>query len=494
VSDKRAISKQDAMRKLRIRIEGKKAHIGRLKNKLAQIPDAPSIFVFGKKEYCSQPAHDCSKEERTEWRRGFREARNCMFGARGSADETGGNSTYRITYHRDVIKCINYLGKPKPYIAVEFLLWVKGKKAGRFCLRERAGRELQAIIAENGKKFEHQDVVSETAKNEDGTPKTVPRKVTEGRVALKVFFMRKGNAWNIYVSYPLTARPQNTAVKGAIGIDTNHGHFDSYEVSREGFIFGQYRHNAYDVNASKQEKKRAIAAHIRQLVFRAHELGYAIVLENLDFEYAKSTLRNKLGATLHTIPYKTLAAKFRRECARMGVPIRFIAPSYTSLIGNILSTLNARLSRDVAAAGVIALMGLEGGGQYLLSLVEQVESAGKPGSFRLRVNEKNRGGRHVEVIGINLRQSDSKESQPTGAKAPLRQVGVMVSNIVQAAREIRRSGRIICRACTDAEKKASLRGAEPRRQSQWQGILARRCLKSLHVSNSSACSSLGKFG
>ena len=493
VSPKKAASKQDSMRKLRLRIDGKKKHIARLQRRREKLPDKPSVFAFGKKAYCSQPGQGGTQKERDAWRRGFREARNCMFGAPGSSDEAGGNSTYRITYSRDLVKCRKHLGRPQAYVVVEFKVWVKGKMAGKFYLRERTGRELQAIIEKNGEKFAREKVVSETAKNPDGTPKVVPRKVRTGRVALKVFFMRKGNAWNIYISYPLTAKPQNVSVKGAIGVDTNHGHFDSYEVSKDGFIFGQYHRNAYDIDGASAKKRHAIAAHIRKLVFRAWELGYAIVLENLDFEYAKSTLRNKLGATLHTMPYKAIAAKFRRECLRMGVPIRFIAPSYTSLLGNILSTLNCRLSRDVAAAGTIALMGLEDGGQHLLSLVEQVELSGEPGSFLLRLNEKNKCGRHVKVVGINLRQSDSKVSQPTGAQAPLKHVGAVIQQIARAAGSIRRAGRILCQASRDNGKATSRRGAEPRRQSQKQVILASRCRMSLSYSRLSSRSSLSRF-
>ena len=488
LGDKKAASKLNALKRLKNRISGKKAHIARLKKKYARLPERPGVFVFGKTEYLNQPKHDCSKQERNAWRRGFREARNCMFGAPGSSDEAAGNSTYRITYKRDLTKCVNFLGKKKVYTVVEFDVWHKGKLAGHFCLRERSGRELLAIVEKNGTKFDFEEVLSETVTNADGTPKKVWRKVRTGRVALKVFFMRKGNAWNIYVSYPMTSKPKNIDVKGTVGFDTNHGHMESMEVSRKGFVLGRYHRNAYPVNGTREEKRRAISAIVRQVVFRAHEMGYAVVLENLDFEYAKSMLRNKLGETLRAMPYKAFVAKVRRECARMGVPLRFIAPAYTSVLGNILPTLNCRLSRDVAAAGVIALLGLEGGGQHLLSLVDCIESAGEDGEVRWRINEKNKCGRHVQVVGINLRQSDSKASLATGPKKPLKQVGVAVKDIAKAVGALRRSGRIICRASNDERKQASRRVAETRRQSQKQRFFASRCLKVPSQLNGELCS------
>ena len=90
--------------------------------------------------------------------------------------------------------------------------------------------------------------------------------------------------------------------------------FFSTKVFRGGEAVNRFE--AYDVDAASKQKRHEMASHIRKLVFRAWELGYAIVLENLDFEYAESTLGNKLGAALHTMPYKAIAAKFRRECLR----------------------------------------------------------------------------------------------------------------------------------------------------------------------------------
>jgi IS605 OrfB family transposase len=483
IKDKKAISKQDAMRTLRRKIAGKKKHIERLARKLEKLPDKPSVFVFGQKAYYAQPGEGCTQLERDAWRRGFREARNCMFGAPGSSDEAGGNSTYRITYRGDVVKSFNHLCSTKLYVVVEFNVWSKGVVVGRFSLRERAGRELQSIISANSNKFEFKHVVSELVKNPDGTAKIVARKVTTGRTPLKVFFMRKGNAWNIYISFPLAAKPQNIEVKGCIGVDTNHGHFDSYEVAKKGFAFQRYAKNAYDVDAPSSEKKAAISAHIRKLVFRAYVLGYAIVLENLDFEYAKTTLMSKLGATLHTMPYKALAAKFRRECARMGVPFRLVSPEYTSLWGNILATLNCRLSRDVAAAGVIALHGLEGGAEHFQKLVAQVVGDGD--AYTVRINEKNKCGRHVKVVGVNLRQMDSKVPLPTGVKTPLRQGGVLMKGIAKAASSIRRAGRIICQSRSDG-------GLSPREGPNLAGNHKSQTLFASRCRMSPLCSTLSR--
>ena len=158
-----------------------------------------------------------------------------------------------------------------------------------------------------------------------------------------------------------------------------------------------------------------------------------------------------------------------------------------------LATVKHAAKSSFLREGIIALMGLEDGGQHLLSLVEQVESSGDPGSFLLRINEKNKCGRHVKVIGINLRQSDSKVSQLTGAQAPLKHVGSAVQDIAKAAGSIRRSGRILCQASSDDGKATSRKGAEPRRQSHRQLCVASRCRKSLPCSHLGSRSSLSRF-
>ena len=218
--------------------------------------------------------------------------------------------------------------------------------------------------------------------------------------------------------------------------------------------WGDYNKNAYDKNASSDEKMAQISEIVRLRVARAKEIDYAVSMEILSWERDKQK-KTKFAAYLHKIIYMKVQDKVRRECAKMGVPFRLVRCEYSSLLGNILSTLNCKFSRDVASAGVIALRACDDGDAMILSLITQVVNRATMSpdgtySFRLRINEKKMFGRHVEVIGIPLRQCDSNDPDKTGDKTPQQYAGAMVKCIVEAVStlkgDLRRRGRIRCRA------------------------------------------------
>jgi len=78
----------------RFYLNGRRRRIDSLANRLAALPERPPVFGFGKKVYYAQ--HKWTDHQA--WKQAWQNARNCMFGARGSSDEIGGNSTYRITH------------------------------------------------------------------------------------------------------------------------------------------------------------------------------------------------------------------------------------------------------------------------------------------------------------------------------------------------------------------------------------------------------------
>ena len=165
------------------------------------------------------------------------------------------------------------------------------------------------------------------------------------RTAIKVeFARRKGgdscNGWNIRLCWAMEQAECDTTQQTAMGMDLNHGHFEGMLIhkDKDTFRLGKYAKFGYDTDAPSKDKKRVISASIREAVALAKENNAVMVLEALDFEGAKRTLRNKLGATLHQMPYRAIRDKMVRECAKRGVLIRFVSPYYTSLLGNVLAT------------------------------------------------------------------------------------------------------------------------------------------------------------
>jgi len=359
-----------------------------------------------------------------------------MFGARGSSDESGGNSTYRVTFKDVVCKTTKYLGKVTPYWVYIFNVRHKGKLLGTVELPSNKGELLQKILLINNDPFKMETVNG------------ITRKDTTGRVPLKVVFLYQKGGWHIHITTPLDCLPKTerfTEVRGAIGVDTNHGHFDSMEVAKNGetFTLGEYHKNRYDKDAPRNEKKHNISAHIRRLVYRAHELGYAIVLENLDWEGGQKQRGSKLGATLSAMPYRTILFKFMRECARLGVPFRLVNAKYTSLLGNLLATKDHRLSRDVAAAGIIAMVGLSP--RLLDTHLKEIVGSAKT----LRIIVKNKYSRHVIVLELNLDQMETRGhsdtvNQPEKVGSYRGRLGGAIKQIEKSIGRSRSPGMITC--------------------------------------------------
>ena len=111
----------------------------------------------------------------------------------------------------------------------------------------------------------------------------------------------------------------------------------------------------------------------------------------------------------------------------------------------MLATKDTRLSRDVAAAGVIGLFGLSGGKDYLMEQFRGIDT--------IRINHKGRFGRHVRGwVGCKQRQSDNcLTTQPTDEKSWLT-AGALIKNIateMAGSGKSQRAGRTMCRIVAD---------------------------------------------
>lgn len=453
LGNERAAYKQNDIAKLKKKFEYKKRAIFYARRKLDNLPSGPHVFLGGKALYYAQPGHGATQQDREAWRREYRATRNRVCGARGSADEKGGNSTYQITYAEDVTRSIKVLGRKNVYTVMKFNLSFGDETVSALFLPEKEGRQLKAILDINNAKMLYEEVVTE-----DENPRMVKRAITTGRTALKITFMRDWrNDLRIYISYPIAGKPKPMAILGAIGIDINDGHCDSLEVGLSGgqIKWGRYSKNEYDRDASTEKKMVRLSAIVREIVGRAAELGYAVAMENLDWERDKQTLKNRFGSLLHKIPYKSFAEKVRRECVKAGVPFRLVRSEYSSYLGNIVATLKPRFSRDVAAAGIHALRACDGGNDMIHSLIAQVTSQARKspsdkspeGTYSVRINEKGKFGRNVEVVGIPLCQSDNNDPGKTGRKTPQQRAGATIKTIAEAVSalkgDLQRRGRIV---------------------------------------------------
>ena len=360
-----ALGRNEEPKKLRQRLH--RVHVRG--SKLDAFPEKPSIFIGGKRHYYNQ--HDDE-----DWKEKYIRARNDCFGARGSKDETCGNSTYQIRFLRLIVEAHKVSGRIVPCNMYEFGVTNKGKKLGTFLLNEKESRKLRDCLSNN--------------------------------TALKVFFKRLGNgSWYIYTGYAIAEAPKPAVFNGVLGIDINNGHLEAAAVDKN-FNIVKYWKESYDTDCDKNTRERQLYAIIRRFVAHAKDNGYKISLEYLDFEFCKRYLQNKLGAMLHVLPYRKIRKKFERECHKSGVELVYVKPEYSSILGNLIASLLCKYSRDVAAAAVIALRAIEGGNDYLNKLCVSMR--------KLRLNVKGMFGRHIDIDDGNMEPMAESKGEPREGK------------------------------------------------------------------------------
>ena len=354
------INREEDPKKLRQRM--RRVHI--CDTKVDVFPDKPSIFIGGQKYYYNQHLDK-------DWKEKYAASRQDSFGARGSKDETCGNSTYQIQFVKQLVEETKVLGKLVPYNQYEFRVTSRQKKLGTFRLNEKEGNKLRDCLINN--------------------------------TALKVFFKRRDNgSWYIYMGYAITETPKSRVFNGVLGIDLNNGHLEASAVNTKLEVV-QYWKEAYDSKCDKNTRERQLYAIIRRFVGYAKANNYKISLEYLEFEHSKKYLQNKLGAMLHVLPYRKIRKKFERECYKSGVELVYVKSEYTSVLGNLIASLDCKYSRDTAASIVIAMRALEGGNAYLNKICSNLK--------RLRLNAKGMFGRHIDIgEGLGAGKIDTARS------------------------------------------------------------------------------------
>lgn len=106
----------------------------------------------------------------------------------------------------------------------------------------------------------------------------------------------------------------------------------------------------YPANGPAGPRRAELCRIIVRIVAEAKARGLGVALEYLDFEHCKRWLKSKLGSLLRVMPYRQIRAIFDRRCLEAGVPLRYVPPKHTSLLGALLSVRWPGLGRDEAAA------------------------------------------------------------------------------------------------------------------------------------------------
>jgi IS605 OrfB family transposase len=268
---------------------------------------------------------------------------------------------------------------------------------GEFYLNAKEGAYLANAVKTNSAPFTHE---KRKCKQGDRKGKYTKRKDTEGRVPLSVEFICKAGTWHIHVAYEMPKIPVDF-VENYAGVDLNVPSLAAGAYTpKDGLLWSKTF--TFDPKATKKEKQRLFHQYVNEVVDWARQNHFGIALEYLEFEHAKRWLKTKLGSLLRIFPYRKLRQIFERRCAKMGVPLRYVNPRYTSLLGNVLGTEHPQLTRDTAAGCIIGLQATDAGNAFLNQKLKQFMLHAK----KIRITAKNQFSQHVDCRAITSCQSN----------------------------------------------------------------------------------------
>jgi len=395
-------------------LHGRRQRIARLVEQEArheQLVSRPKIF-FGGALYRKQ-------HKQAGWKPAYHAKRNDHISANGGADEAAGNMTLRVTLGStemigdrlwqgfDLVHSRKRLGRFRFWAAeCEDLVRAVQANAGK-----TTTRLVEVWFDETGKKIsDFNRAKMEKAGLRPAEIRQIERVVTDGRVGLTIDLRRQVNGkWYIHISrqQKLAALASDFATPaGWIGVDLNCDSIAHGVVSiRDGEpVLESYAKDYFPPTGPAGERLTALYTIVNAIVAEAAERRLGICLEYLDFEHCKRFLRNKLGALLHLMPYRTIRGIFERRCLEAGVPLRYVPPKYSSLLGALISVKWPQLGRDQAAGAVLALRASEAGNQWLELACEQ---AAKAEQVSFRLNAKGKYGHTLLVADTCLQPADT---------------------------------------------------------------------------------------
>lgn len=199
--------------------------------------------------------------------------------------------------------------------------------------------------------------------------------------------------WRVFAILDITPPPCTSNIKlGAIGLDINVDHLALVETDRFGNPLVSRTIPLCLKNKTSDQAESLIgdaAAQVIQYVKTTHK---PLVIENLDFQKKKATLREEKSSSfahiLSSFSYRSLISHLKSNAFKNGVLVKQINPAYTSLIGRVKFADRYGLPIHHAAALVIARR-LSGFSESPPSTTDKIPD-GKDGHVTLVLPARNR--------------------------------------------------------------------------------------------------------
>ena len=191
------------------------------------------------------------------------------------------------------------------------------------------------------------------------------KEIAESNIPYSVELKLKSG--NVYAYFAIEEKYPETKItkeKGVIGIDVN-AYPDSIswaETDKTGNLISYANIPMEGLASGSKDKREYFKWHYaHEIVKIAKEKGRAIVIEKLEIKEKGKRgdfSGRKSRRIRHSFSYKSLLSKIKTLAKREAIEIKEVNPSYTSIIGMLKYAPQYMITKDVAAAYVIARRGL----------------------------------------------------------------------------------------------------------------------------------------
>lgn len=354
----------------------KKRRLDLLTHKLAGLKDDKEKgkvrLCFGsKKLFRAQFAlNENGFESHAEWKEAWKKARSSEFFVLGSKDETSGNQT--CTAFRNNDDSLNLrLRLPD-------------------CLAEKYGKYV--VIPSIRFQYGHKEILAALSECEK---RREFKNLNIGQ-AISYRFKQDEKGWRVFISVALPSMPLITNDQhGSIGVDINNDHLALVETDRFGNPIHKKTIPLSLYGKSSFQAKAIIGDSCKQVVLLAKETQKPIVVEKLDFQKKKASLRenhSSYARMLSSFAYSSILTHINSSAQKLGIEVKEVNPAYTSIIGRVKFSKRYGLSIHHAAALSIARRSLRFSEKLPFSLSSIPD--GKGGYVALSLPVRNRD-KHV---------------------------------------------------------------------------------------------------
>ena len=243
--------------------------------------------------------------------------------------------------------------------------------------------------------------------------------------------LKNGNIYAYFAIEEEYPEIKITKEKGVIGIDINAypDNISWTEVDEKGNLISYGNIPMPELASGNKDKKEYFRWHYaHEIVKIAKEKGKAIVIEKLDIKEKGKRgdfSGRKSRRIRHNFSYKSLLSKIKTLAKREGIEVIEVNPSYTSIIGMLKYAPQYMITKDIAAAYVIARRGLgkeekipNNYVNFLNTLTEKELEELKE-HVKYTVKNKNLKRKHLKEINKAIKLIQSLESQSGRVLRPL---------------------------------------------------------------------------